>query len=69
MAQIDRDQYLYDTFCVFWPPWQEHIDHWEHYADNTILVTMKNDGHVTSGSVYIFGDDGCEKWHMERMKT
>lgn len=68
MPQKDRDRYLYSVFCEFWPPWKSHIDSWEHYSDDTILIKMKNDGYITSGNRYIFGDNGCENWHMERLQ-
>lgn len=65
MPQSDYDNYIWDTFKQYWPPWVDHVDSWEHYEDYCIVVHMKDDGYITANKDYIFGDGGVDQWHLE----
>ena len=68
MPQSDYDKYLYDTFKRFFGAWASHIDSYEHDSDYTIKVKMQKGDFVNSGYTYIFGDNGCDDWHLETIK-
>lgn len=59
---------LWAKFKEFWPPWAEHVDHYEERDDKSITVYFKEDKYITSGSVYIFGDKGDENWFLNRIQ-
>lgn len=70
MPTNDYYAYLWEKFCEFYPPWKEHVETWEQVKDeDTIIVKMKDDDYITSGYTYIFGDEGCGNWHLERRKA
>ena len=68
MPQSEYDQYIWGVFKEYWPPWVEHVDSWEHHGDHEIIVHMKDDGYVTAGKDYIFGDGGMDNWHLETIR-
>lgn len=64
MTTSEHDQRLWDTFSEFWPPWVEHVDRWEHRNNESISVFFKEDGYITNGAVYIFGEKGRQNWFL-----
>ena len=68
MSTNDHDNYLWDTFSEFWPPWVKHVDHWEPRNEESIEVFFKEDGYITNGAVYIFGEKGRQNWFLNRIQ-
>lgn len=62
MPQNEHDRYLFETFKEFFGGWKNKITDWKHEADNTIKVWLDD------GQTFIFGDHGCDEWHLEIVK-
>lgn len=73
-TEAKQDEWLWDKFKEFWPPWVEHIENWESYPEQGgIRVHFKDDGYVTSGAIYVFGSKGLskngeEQWFLSRIQ-
>lgn len=68
MPDNEYDKYLLDTFKNFFGSWRNNIESYEHACDHAIKIKMKKGDFFNSGFVYIFGDHGCDDWHLEQIK-
>ena len=65
MPKTDRHRDIFETFLAFFPAWKEHVETWDGIDADTVSVSFKQDGYTTSGQTYIFGDRGCDDWHLD----
>ena len=64
----EHDLMLWRTFEEWYPGWVHHVEKWENHDEKSIKVTMKNDGYMTSGWIYIFGKElDKENWLLNRI--
>lgn len=64
----EHDEFLWKIFQEWWPVRVEHVDHWEHKNENSIIVFMKYDDYQTSGAVYLFGDKGANRYFLNTLR-
>ena len=67
MPDKDRDEYLFMQFKSMFSAWTKNIEDYTHEDKNTIRVKMKKGKFFNSGATYLFGDDGHDNWHLERI--
>ena len=65
----EEKQSLIDTFKEFYGSWKDNIESWKKINDHQIEVRMKTGDFFNSGAVYIFGDEGPNKWFMRTVKA
>ena len=63
-----RPEQLWDTFKEWFPSFVQHVESWVEQSNNSIAITFKDDGYITSSWTYIFGKKSDSEWLLKRQK-